>query len=122
MYLMGAEERGNFKDLIGAKVLKSRASSVAIAADESVDFEASLKASEIAEPTIHTYFADTALWVATLTTDVDGIAEVFLTMPENLTGWKIKTWAMGHGAKVGEGEAQRAAVTHAGTSLFHGDG
>ncbi len=27
-------------------------------------------------------------------------------MPENLTGWKVKAWAMGHGTKVGQGEAE----------------
>ena len=27
-------------------------------------------------------------------------------MPENLTGWMIKVWAMGHGTKVGSGEAE----------------
>ncbi len=27
-------------------------------------------------------------------------------MPENLTAWKIKVWAMGHGTKVGQGEAE----------------
>jgi uncharacterized protein YfaS (alpha-2-macroglobulin family) len=26
-------------------------------------------------------------------------------MPENLTGWKVRAWAMGHGTKVGQGEA-----------------
>jgi hypothetical protein len=51
-------------------------------------------------------FADTALWVAALATNADGVAEVALTMPENLTGWKVKVWAMGHGTKVGQGEAE----------------
>src|SRR5205807_4720155 len=51
-------------------------------------------------------FADTALWVAALPTNGDGVAEVALTMPENLTGWKVKVWAMGHGTKVGEGSAE----------------
>ncbi len=51
-------------------------------------------------------FADTALWKGTLTTNQDGTAEVSLKMPENLTGWKIKVWAMGHGTKVGQGEAE----------------
>ena len=51
-------------------------------------------------------FADTAFWVGALTTDKDGVAEVELDMPENLTAWKIKVWGMGHGTKVGEGEAE----------------
>src|SRR6185503_10902673 len=28
-----------------------------------------------------------------------------LDMPENLTSWKIRVWGMGHGTKVGSGEA-----------------
>ncbi|HEV3144939.1 MAG TPA: MG2 domain-containing protein [Gemmataceae bacterium] len=55
-------------------------------------------------PAIRKNFADTAFWSGSLTTDKDGIADVTLNMPENLTGWKIKCWAMGLGTKVGEGE------------------
>ena len=41
------------------------------------------------EPTIRTKFADTALWVSSLSTEKDGTAEVALDMPENLTTWRI---------------------------------
>jgi hypothetical protein len=58
------------------------------------------------EPTVRKNFADTALWVAALTTEQDGTAEVELDMPENLTGWKVRCWAMGLGSKVGEGTAE----------------
>jgi uncharacterized protein YfaS (alpha-2-macroglobulin family) len=58
------------------------------------------------QPTVRKNFADTAFWAAAVTTDKDGTAEVSVTMPENLTGWKIKAWAMGHGTKVGQGEAE----------------
>ncbi|MFT5854449.1 MAG: hypothetical protein ACI8XO_001693 [Verrucomicrobiales bacterium] len=58
------------------------------------------------QPTIRSNFADLALWAGALTTDVNGMAEVELDMPENLTTWKIKTWGMGHGTKVGAGEAE----------------
>ncbi|MBI3862640.1 MAG: alpha-2-macroglobulin [Planctomycetia bacterium] len=51
-------------------------------------------------------FADTAFWAAAILTDNDGVAEVALNMPENLTGWKVKAWAMGLGTKVGQGEAE----------------
>jgi uncharacterized protein YfaS (alpha-2-macroglobulin family) len=57
-------------------------------------------------PTVRTNFADTALWAGALLTDKSGIAEVKLKMPENLTGWKIKVWSMGHGTRVGSGEAE----------------
>ncbi len=56
------------------------------------------------EPTVRKNFADTAYWNPSLTTDKDGIAEISLTMPENLTAWKVKVWAMGHGTKVGQAE------------------
>ncbi|UCD31428.1 MAG: hypothetical protein JSV38_11600, partial [Desulfobacterales bacterium] len=56
------------------------------------------------QPTIRTKFADVAFWAANVTTDAAGHAEVSLSMPDNLTGWKVKTWAMGHGTKVGEAE------------------
>ena len=58
------------------------------------------------EPTVRTNFADTAYWAASLTTNNDGVAEVSLKMPENLTGWKVKAWGMGAGTRVGEGEVE----------------
>ncbi len=64
------------------------------------------EAPAVVEPTVRKKFADTAFWAASLTTDQSGMVEVELDMPENLTGWKIKTWAMGHGTKVGEGNAE----------------
>ncbi|MBP89087.1 MAG: alpha-2-macroglobulin [Planctomycetaceae bacterium] len=60
----------------------------------------------LVEPTVRTNFADSALWVGTLDTDDEGHAEVALEMPENLTTWKVKVWGMGHGTKVGSGEAE----------------
>ncbi|MDP6447109.1 MAG: MG2 domain-containing protein, partial [Pirellulaceae bacterium] len=58
------------------------------------------------EPTVRKNFADTALWTAALTTNDQGIAEVSLEMPESLTTWKVKVWGMGHGTRVGAGEAE----------------
>jgi uncharacterized protein YfaS (alpha-2-macroglobulin family) len=57
-------------------------------------------------PTVRSEFADTALWVASLETKKDGTAEVELDMPDNLTAWRIRAWAMGHGTRVGEGAAE----------------
>ncbi len=58
------------------------------------------------EPTIRTKFADSAFWKADLRTDKEGIADFELDMPENLTAWKVKVWAMGQGTKVGAGECE----------------
>ena len=61
---------------------------------------------ETVEPTIRENFADTALWVGTLETNAKGLAEVELDMPQNLTTWSVRAWAMGHGTRVGEGTAE----------------
>ena len=58
------------------------------------------------QPTVRTNFADTAFWVGQAITNAEGIATVEFDMPESLTAWKIKTWALGHGTRVGEGESQ----------------
>jgi alpha-2-macroglobulin len=60
----------------------------------------------VVEPTVRKNFADTAFWTGSLTTGQDGTAEVKVKMPENLTGWKIKVWGMGHGTKVGQGDVE----------------
>lgn len=56
-------------------------------------------------PKVRKNFADTALWTATTRTDDKGEATLEVKMPENLTGWKIRTWAMGAGARCGEAES-----------------
>jgi uncharacterized protein YfaS (alpha-2-macroglobulin family) len=61
---------------------------------------------DFVQPFVRSQFADTAFWSGNVATDRSGIAEVEFKMPENLTGWKVKVWAMGHGTKVGEGDAE----------------
>ena len=58
------------------------------------------------KPGVRKNLADTAHWVGSISTDKDGIAKVEFIMPENLTGWTIKVWAMGHGTKVGQAETE----------------
>ena len=58
------------------------------------------------QPVIRTNFADTAFWAAALTTAADGTAEVEFPLPESLTTWKVKSWAMGPGTKVGQAESE----------------
>ncbi|NCF85414.1 MAG: hypothetical protein GWQ08_07760 [Verrucomicrobiaceae bacterium] len=62
--------------------------------------------SPLVEPTARSNFADTAYWSATLVTDADGRVDLDIPMPENLTTWKIKSWSMGHGTIVGQGETE----------------
>jgi uncharacterized protein YfaS (alpha-2-macroglobulin family) len=61
---------------------------------------------DLAKPHLRTKFADTAFWAATIRTDSSGMAEVAFPMPENLTGWKVLVWSMGHGTKVGQGSVE----------------
>lgn len=59
-----------------------------------------------AEAEVRSNFADTALWVANLTTDGDGVATVDVDLPESLTTWKIRAWSVGHGTRVGEAASE----------------
>ncbi len=68
--------------------------------------EGGAAAASLVEPTVRQEFADTALWVGSLETDADGLAEVELDMPENLTTWKVNVWGMGRGTRVGQGSAE----------------
>ncbi len=61
------------------------------------------------EAEVRQKFADTALWLATLTTDENGEATATVEMPENLTTWKINSWAMTKATRVGQASAE--AVT-----------
>ncbi|MFH0946880.1 MAG: MG2 domain-containing protein [Planctomycetota bacterium] len=58
------------------------------------------------EPTIRKEFADTALFEGALVTDVAGKVTVKVTMPDNLTTWRVRSWSLGHGFRVGEGEGE----------------
>lgn len=60
--------------------------------------------SAVVEPVVRQKFADTAYWNAAINTDAEGRAEISLKMPENLTSWKIRSWAMGQGTRVGQAE------------------
>jgi uncharacterized protein YfaS (alpha-2-macroglobulin family) len=61
---------------------------------------------QFAAAAVRRNFADTAVWVTGIETNSDGLAEVSLNMPENLTGWKIRSWTLGAGTAVGQAEAE----------------
>ncbi len=73
---------------------------------KSVESEQNAGLPNAVQPTVRSNFADTAFWAASVTTNKEGVAEIALTMPEQLTGWKVKCWAMGLGTRVGQGEAE----------------
>ncbi len=55
---------------------------------------------------VRSEFADLLKWVGSVETDDNGEATIDFETPDNLTTWKIKTWAMGKGTRVGEGSAE----------------
>lgn len=67
---------------------------------------------ESAATTVRTNFADTALWLGKVVADSDGIARIPVTMPENLTGWKIRVWSLGQGTQVGEATEEVVTRKH----------
>ncbi|HUF62866.1 MAG TPA: MG2 domain-containing protein [Verrucomicrobiales bacterium] len=60
----------------------------------------------LVEPVVRKEFADTAFWVAALQTGAEGRATVSWDMPDDLTSWTVRVWAMGSGTRVGEGSAE----------------
>lgn len=55
---------------------------------------------------IRSNFADTAYWNASIKPNADGIAEIAIPMPENLTTWVVRAWSVAGGTKVGAGKTE----------------
>jgi hypothetical protein len=89
-----------------APAMEAKAERADKAAESGEAQPAGAPAGPMATPTLRTQFADTAFWAGNLRTALDGTAEIELKMPENLTTWKIKVWAMGSGTRVGQAEAE----------------
>ncbi len=58
--------------------------------------------SAVAGPQPRTDFPDTALYRAAIPTGTDGTAELRLTLPDSLTLWEIRAWAVTQDTKVGQ--------------------
>ncbi len=107
---LGGEVRSESVDMMkmaAAPMPMSKAASMEVMADKEESNEPGAigagGGNDLVEPTVRSEFADTAFWAAALTTDSNGVVTVNFDMPENLTTWRVKAWAMGHGTKVGEG-------------------
>ncbi|MBQ9799131.1 MAG: hypothetical protein IJO40_04235, partial [Thermoguttaceae bacterium] len=50
--------------------------------------------------------ADLAFWAAALLPNDDGVIEIEVETPENLTTWKVAAWSVGAGLRVGSGTAE----------------
>ena len=86
------------------------AASMAVVADAGAEEEAAGSAGGPEAPEaaarVRSEFADTACWKALLATDTQGMATVRFPMPENLTTWQVRTWALTHGTRVGAGATE----------------
>ncbi len=58
------------------------------------------------EAVVRSNLADLAYWAADLKSSDDGVIEIEIDMPDNLTTWKIGAWTVGEGLRVGSGEAE----------------
>ena len=102
----------------GAGALKMRAAPMAANMAEVAADEAVIPDSPVAQGIggggpedgprvmVRSKFADLVKWVGAVKTDSNGEAEIGLEFPDNLTTWKIRTWALGHGSRVGQGSAE----------------
>ena len=70
------------------------------------DSVASASAPEKQSVVVRKNFADSALWKVALKTDKNGMAELPIPLPDNLTTWKIRAWAMTDKCSVGQGESE----------------
>ncbi len=58
------------------------------------------------KPLLRQNFADTAYWIAGRHSDSDGRARLAFPLPDSLTTWKLRVWAMGAQCQVGESECE----------------
>ncbi|NQT82825.1 hypothetical protein HQ563_07375, partial [bacterium] len=61
---------------------------------------------EMVEPEIRTNFADTALWLPHLELGEDGTAETEITLPQSLTTWRVRGYALTNATQVGDATAK----------------
>ena len=110
---MGGDGRMRMEFMDGAALANAAAPAamgpVGAAADEpreERDAIPILDSAAAVQPTIRTNFTDTAFWAAALQTAPDGTAQIDLPLPDSLTTWKIKSWTLGLGTKVGQAESE----------------
>ncbi len=97
----------------GGAVLKSTASNGMRQRAEAFDAVAmesgssqSSEAPTFVEATTRKNLADLAFWAADLLPNDDGVIELEVETPENLTTWKVAAWSVGAGLRVGSGTSE----------------
>lgn len=88
----------------------SAASDEVAAVEEAAGASSATTTEEFAIPETRQNLADVAYWTANLEPGDDGILEIELETPDNLTTWKIAAWSVGKGLRVGSGESKIIAT------------
>ncbi len=106
--LAGAEmQSASAADGLPAAPMAALADPFASAPAKSANGHASSgEAAAVPQVMVRSEFADAVFWAGSLETNAAGEAEVEVPMPDNLTTWKVKSWGMGHGTRVGTGETE----------------
>lgn len=60
----------------------------------------------VVSPAVREKFEDTAYWTGALETDVNGVAQVTVTLPDNLTTWRADVRGLTVDTRVGEAQAE----------------
>ncbi len=94
-----------------ARAFKSAASSSVEAAPPAVLSETGDSSQPSEQPTFieaqtRKNLADLAFWAADLLPNDDGVIELEVETPENLTTWKVAAWSVGAGLRVGSGTSE----------------
>ncbi|MDR0868691.1 MAG: alpha-2-macroglobulin [Planctomycetota bacterium] len=75
-----------------------------VADDAAADDAAAISDDDLSNVAARQNFADTAVWRGEILTDENGEATIDFVIPETLTTWQVRVWAMGDGTAVGQGE------------------
>ena len=97
------EENDVFKSDMSSRRARKEGVALAAASAPAPGQDTSKPSNEV---TIRKDFQDNIKWQGSLRLDEDGVGVIDVDYPDNLTTWKIKAWAMAHGTRVGEGEAE----------------
>ncbi|MGL4511669.1 MAG: alpha-2-macroglobulin family protein [Lacipirellulaceae bacterium] len=97
---------GRAVDAAGAPAAAPLAMARAAESDGAMDKATGGEGAAGVAPVVRSNFADTALWVGSVTTDEAGLATIPVKLPDSLTAWRVKVWGIGPGARVGQGDAE----------------
>jgi len=64
------------------------------------------KAGQLVEPVVREHFRDTVLWAGSIVTDADGMAEIPVTLPDQLTTFALHVISVDQESRVGQARAE----------------